>query len=615
MRLLLAAFVLLAFLPSAGSTVVAEKATTAVVEAKPGESSAAVAAAKELGAKVEARYGNLVEVSAPASALRALASSPAVSSVRPPLLHVAAEVNGQEVGASGVEGLHAAGTNGSGVSIAVIDIGFAGAAAAMASGDLPPSTDIQSYCGQADGTAHGTAVAEIVHDMAPGARLYLICINSEVTLSRAVDWVINQHIPVISHSITWLSGGRGDGVNNRLDRISPDTIARKAYDHGILWVGAAGNFAQSHWSGPFSHRAGSVWQDFGGGDEGNQFSIPAKSTGCASLTWDNWPQSDQDFDLFIFQFGNDRQLASSENVQRPGQLGPPSEEACYANTGTSPLSVYVSIRSLSPASTSRFDLFVTSGTLRYSVPQGSVAQPAESPWVLAVGAVCWLGSGLRPYSSQGPTIDGRIKPDLVGYDGVSTASFGLSANCNGGFLGTSAATPEVSGAAALLLQQQPGLTGQPAQLMDALEARTAHLGPSGRNNLFGSGRLCFSSCALPPPPPPPTPPPPPPPVPPKLVLIRFATSPAHSKAGKPFAASIAVAREDTGARIRSGKVLCSARLGEGLQAKLIQAGFQDGLARCSWRIPAAARHKVLRGSVGLSYRGVAIRRGFSQKIS
>jgi subtilisin family serine protease len=520
-----------------------------------------------------------------------------------------------------VDRLHSSGVTGAGVKIAVIDVDFKGYGDAMKSGELPPDTNVKNFsCALRDTTAHGTAVAELVHDVAPGASLDLLCIDSELSLAKAVDWVINEHdIHVISHSITWLGGGRGDGVN--YIGLSPDATAAKAFGAGILWVNAAGNYAQSHWSGAFSHRGSSVFQDFGGGDTGNQFSIPAKTTGCANLTWDDWPVSDQDFDLYVSQVGTGTVLASSRNIQRPGELGTPAEEACYKNTSASTVFAYASIQSLPPATTSRFDLFVTTGTLEHSVPQGSVAEPAESPFVLGVGAVCWLGNGIRPYSSQGPTIDGRIKPDLVAYDGVSTSTFGLSSNCNGGFLGTSAATPEVAGAAALLLQQQPGLAGQPGQLMAALEGRTAHLGLSGRNNLFGSGRLCFSACAPPPPPPPPPGPPPPPPPPPpsqaqlKLVLVRFATTPVRSKAGKPFAAAIAVARKDTGARVRTGKVLCSARLGGRSRVHLVRAGFRGGLARCSWRIPAGSRHKLLRGSVGLSYHGATIRRSFTRRIT
>ena len=101
--------------------------------------------------------------------------------------------------------------------------------------------------------------------------------------------------------------------------------------------------------------------------------------------------TDQDFDLISCRWERGRLLAWSQTVQRPGQLAPPVEEACYANTSPSPLPVYATIEALPPATTSRFDLFVTTGTLEHSVPQGSVAQPAESPYVLAVGAICWLG--------------------------------------------------------------------------------------------------------------------------------------------------------------------------------------------------------------------------------
>ena len=427
-----------------------------ILTARPGQAAAVASAAKRLGGRVEARLGHLVQVRAPASTVRALSSSDAVSSVQAPLLHVPAEVTGQDISASGVEGLHASGVNGNGVRIAIIDIGFAGVAAAQASGDLPPGsgTVVRSWCGPGDSTAHGTAVAELVHDIAPAAQLYLLCIDSELTLQTAVDFVINQQIPIISHSITWLAGGRGDGVTNRGDRVAPDAVAKNAYDHGILWVNAAGNYAQSHWSGAYSHRPGSVWQDFGGGDTGNQFTIPAKATGCASLTWDNWPATDQDFNLYVQQVGTGATLATSTNIQRPGSPGVPAEEACYSNTSAAPIAAYAAIQAIPPATTSRFDLFVTTGTLEHSVPQGSVAEPAESPYVLAVGAVCWLANVVRPYSSRGPTIDGRVKPDLVAYDGISTQTFGLSSNCNGGFLGTSAATPEVSGAAALVLQSE-----------------------------------------------------------------------------------------------------------------------------------------------------------------
>ena len=192
---------------------------------------------------------------------------------------------------------------GAGIKVAVIDIGFVGAKAAMDSGDLPAGTQIINRCGESK-SSHGTAVAELVHDMAPSAQLVLYCIDSELTLQIALDYVINQHIPIISHSITWLAGGRGDGVHNRPDAVNPDDIAKNAYDHGILWINAAGNYAQSHWSGPYSHRPGSVFEDFGGGDQGNTFTIPGSTTGCAALTWDAWPETDQNFNLYVSADGD-----------------------------------------------------------------------------------------------------------------------------------------------------------------------------------------------------------------------------------------------------------------------------------------------------------------------
>ena len=55
-------------------------------------------------------------------------------------------------------------------------------------------------------------------------------------------------------------------------------------------------------------------------------------------------------------------------------------------------------------------------------------------------------STIEFFSSQGPTIDGRMKPDVVGIDGVAISgagSFGTT------FFGTSAAAPHVAGIAAL----------------------------------------------------------------------------------------------------------------------------------------------------------------------
>jgi len=625
--LLLCAALVLAALPAGGSattrSIVGTKLATeltqlrpsaqrvrVIVVARPGHATAAAGAARLLGGHVVGRERDALEVAVPQASLERLAASASVSFVRRPLLHVPAAV-GEEVAASHAGTLHNSGVKGAGVDIAIIDIGFAGYVNAEANGEIPRGTElIPNGCANVDATGHGIAVAEIVREMAPSATLHLVCVDSEIALSRALEWVLDERIPIVNHSITWLGGGRGDGVHNRTDIASPDTIAQRAYERGVLWVGAAGNYAQGHWSGSFSDPDHDTYANFFGSDDTNPFTIPAHSTTCASLVWDDWPRSDQDFNLFLQERDTGRLLASSEDVQLPGQLGVPTEEVCHTNGSAGAENVYVSIGSVPPAATGRFDLFITQGSLGYSVASGSVGQPAESPWVLAVGAVCWNGSGLRSYSSRGPTIDGRIKPDLVGYDSVSTTTFGPSADCNGGFMGTSAATPGVTGAAALVLQQRPDLRGHPQGLMDALQARTRDLGVAGNDDLFGAGALCLSSCGAQPPPP--APPPPPPPPPPTLKIATFVTAPKHPKAGRVFITRIDV-RAGGNARVRSGTVSCAATVSRS-RLRVLSAGFRGGLASCSWRIPRSARGKLVRGSVGLGYQGAKAARSFRLRI-
>ena len=76
---------------------------------------------------------------------------------------------------------------------------------------------------------------------------------------------------------------------------------------------------------------------------------------------------------------------------------------------------------------------------------GSVDTPASSPYALAVGAANVANNSLEAYSSQGPTIDRRLKPDITGFDNVRRISTSSIASP-----GTSAGAPHVAGAAALI---------------------------------------------------------------------------------------------------------------------------------------------------------------------
>ncbi len=134
-----------------------------------------------------------------------------------------------------------------------------------------------------------------------------------------------------------------------------------------------------------------------------------------------------------------------------------------------------------------FHLFSSNHGLEYPVAAGSLAIPADSPNVMTVGAVPYgTPATLEPFSSQGPTEDGRTKPDLVAPDGVANATYGA-------FAGTSAAAPHAAGAAALVLARYPSYT--PAAIQSFLEGLAVDLGDAGKDNLFGSGRLHLGSSA------------------------------------------------------------------------------------------------------------------------
>jgi hypothetical protein len=80
---------------------------------------------------------------------------------------------------------------------------------------------------------HGTAVAEIIYDIAPDSQFMLAAFDTDVAFRRAADWLIDQRVDVINTSLSFYSGCfTGPGL------FEP-TIA-KARQNGVLWVTSAG---------------------------------------------------------------------------------------------------------------------------------------------------------------------------------------------------------------------------------------------------------------------------------------------------------------------------------------------------------------------------------------
>ena len=106
---------------------------------------------------------------------------------------------------------------------------------------------------------------------------------------------------------------------------------------------------------------------------------------------------------------------------------------------------------------------------------------------------------MSPFSSWGPTDDGRIKPDLVA-NGVSvySSTAGSDSSYDGTYSGTSMATPNAAGSAALLQQLYANSFGQRprASLLKALLIHTADdLGNPGPDYKFGWGLINLKAAA------------------------------------------------------------------------------------------------------------------------
>lgn len=424
------------------------------------------------------------------------------------------------------------GVSGERVKICVISDGISGAAQAALAGELPqnpdgsPAIDLCSV-NAADNYrgAEGTAMLEIIHDIAPGADLgFCGGQGSEVGMLNAIDYLSAS------------TGGACDIIVDDLDFLAQPYFqegdialaVKTAIQSGVTFVSAAGNAGGVSGTVHYESELNPTFTKLIPGALGHIFytsnrrrpmplwpgSLQPGGVAVIVLQWgEPFGQSQHDLDLYIvdrrlnvIDLNESRGLIGFNGTTQQMGLQKPLEIAVVQNISDQVQNFYVVLQDIQGVGGARpLEMFVTGDQVSMAetaiTREGSIVGHSALNEVITVGAINATTPDLAqiaPYSGQGParflfSYDGLAlapshyralvqKPNLVAVDAVSVSGAG---GFSTQFFGTSAAAPHVAAIAGLALEANPDLT--PRALKSILTQTADPRGAERAENVYGAG--------------------------------------------------------------------------------------------------------------------------------
>ena len=398
------------------------------------------------------------------------------------------------------------GVTGAGVKVGVLSDSVDGMATAVSSGDLPSDVQVLQA---GTGAGEGTAMLEIVHDLAPGSALAFYGPSSSGDMIDGITQLAANGASVIVDDLWFF-----DQPIYEEGPIAQTVNAHAA--RNVIYATSAVNSARKHYGLDLQHRR-------------RRPAPPPLRARAVPPVDHGEPRLRPDHALLGGSVGTleQRLRPVPPADRRPDHHRRGRQRAERRRPADGDDHRHQQQRSASPGALGRAALQRQRQALRrlllgvsdiqFGSPVSSIPGHANAAGAITVAAAnADNPSAIADYSSQGPcnivfpVVETRAKPDITGIAGVAVTG---AAGFSNPFFGTSAAAPHIGALAALVRQANPGLSA--TQVKQTLMGTAADLGAVGYDYVFGAGGAdAYGAVAAAIPPPPTTttttlPPPPP----------------------------------------------------------------------------------------------------------